>query len=165
MDTPSKKELFNFFGFIIVMYIYIYQPPVIPKIIYPLSEFFIFFLYAFTHKAFLNGLLRTFKSEVLLLVLIVFYTILRDIVSLEVVYSDRFILWSFQSFFFAFLIVHVFANYNKKRKHKIKVNLFNIVYWTVFFAGIGTVLLLLNKPFDTFYQSIPSITVFVFISF
>ena len=97
---------------------------------------------------------KYYRFETILLYFLILYVIIRDVFSGEIVYSDRFILWSFQGFIFPFFIVTIIRNYNKKKVSNKNINLFNMIYWTVFVASIGTVLLLFNKSFDTFYQSV-----------
>lgn len=157
LAVPKIQEVFRYFLGVGLMYIYIFQPPVIPKIIYPLLELLILLIYIILfNRSFFNEFLSAFKIETFLLLLILLYSLLRDMAGGEIVYFDRFLLWTFQAFVFGFFITKINCqkNYRNLLVHKPTINLFNLAYWAAVIASLLTLLLILNPTFDSFYESI-----------
>ena len=151
--VPHYKEIFKNFFIISLFYVYIFQPPVINKYIYIVLEFIIFLFYVlFVDKKIIRIFVKKFKVEIFLLYTIICYSILRDILAGNEVYSFRFFAWVFQSFVFGFLIIYVIEKFNKKNEDRLQI--ISLLYWTCFIASIFTLILLTNKPLDNYYQSI-----------
>ena len=90
------------FVFILVLvYFYIFQPPVFSKytfvIVYFILSFFILLKYGMPF-------ISRFKNEFLILFLVVFFPLARDLISGEIVYSDRFLFFFLQTFIFGYFI-------------------------------------------------------------
>ncbi|MDO5687278.1 MAG: hypothetical protein Q4G42_07870 [Neisseria sp.] len=107
-------------------------------------------------RKFLNEFLGTFRYESILLLLIISYSLLRDLAGGEIVYFDRFLLWVFQAFIFGFFItkIHHQKNHRNYLQRKPQTNLFNVTYWAGFIASLLTLLLILYPAFDRLYESI-----------
>lgn len=158
LSVPKIQEIFQNFFFVVILYFYLFQPPVVPRIIYPIVELLILLIYVVLfERKFFYELFSNFKNECVLLLLIIIYSFLRDLISGEIVYFDRFLLWSFQSFVFGFFIIKIMQQRNEKRlfiRRKSAVNLFNLFYWAAFIASLITLLLILNPGFDRWYESV-----------
>lgn len=147
--TPLFRELSKYLPIIILLYFYLFQPPIINKNIYLGLEVFILLGFSFYKRVFVKSFVTLFKNELFLLSLIVIYCIVRDIVQGEEVYSFRFIAWAIQGFFFSFLIIYFFEN-----KAIEETNLLSLLYWVCFLAAFLTLILITNEPIDLFYKSI-----------
>ncbi len=143
---PTINELFANFGAILLLYLFLFQPPVVNKVFFVAVEGFVFFSVLLLRSRELLNLLGRFKQEVFIIGLIVACALLRDIFSSEIVYSDRFVVWGFQAFIFTPVILLYFKDKD--------MSLFNLLYWTSFIAAILSVLLLLFPQFDQWYKSI-----------
>jgi len=138
--VPHYKEIFKNFFIISLFYVYIFQPPVINKYIYIVLEFIIFLFYVlFVDKKIIRIFVKKFKVEIFLLYTIICYSILRDILAGNEVYSFRFFAWVFQSFVFGFLIIYVIEKFNKKNEDRLQI--ISLLYWTCFIASIFTLIL------------------------
>jgi hypothetical protein len=151
--VPYYKDLFKNFFIIILLYIYLFQPPVINKNIYLVLEVIILVPYLLTTnlRPFLSLIVRL-KYEILLLGLIILYSILRDLAAGDEVYSFRFAAWTFQAFIFGYAIIDLFET-SKKYSGK-KYNLFILLYWTSFIGAVLTFLLITNKSLSDHYNAI-----------
>lgn len=132
--------------YIFLLYVYLFQPPVINKIYFVVLESFIFIYFFISRAGSLLRIFKVFKIEVSIIILIAMYALLRDLMSSEIVYSDRFIVWGFQSFFFGAVILLYFDNKS--------TTLISLLYWTTFLAALISVALLLFPSFDGWYKAI-----------
>lgn len=150
--VPRYKDLLRYFFIIVLLYLYLFQPPLISKYIFITFEITIILFYAlFINRNFIQKFVTLFPKESIIITSILSFCLLRDLMAGEEVYSFRMFAWSFQSFIFGFFIIYLTNNYNRKRnKH---VDLFHLFYWTAFIASVITLLLLINPGFDTFYRS------------
>lgn len=156
----SKSKIYdgwvlNLF-WIIFLYFFVFQPPIVNKIYYVFFEFSFFFFYIFYKKTdFLIYLFR-FKYEILFGFLIVLICFLRDLLSQEVVYLDRFLAWYFQCIFFPFVILHLYLSSKNKNKnlYQQKEFFYKLIYIVVVSAGILTLLLINFPALDDFYKGI-----------
>lgn len=150
--VPKYRELFDHLFVVILLYLYLFQPPLISKYIFITLEIGIIIFYSlFINKYFISKFIASFKSEAILITFILIFCVLRDLVAGEKVYSFRLLTWSFQSFIFGFYIISLIDNYNRKTSKFIC--LFNLFYWTVFVASLLTLLMFLSPSFDSFYRS------------
>ena len=150
---PRYKEILKNFFIILFFYMYLFQPPVINKSIYIVVELLILFTYVFfVDKKIIRIFIRKFKVEIFILYIIICYSIVRDILAGSEVYSFRFFAWAFQSFIFGFFIIYVIDKFNNWRENQLQI--ISLLYWTCFIASIFTLVLLTNKSFDTYYQTI-----------
>lgn len=149
ISVPYFKEILFYLIPIIILYIYIFQPPIINKMYYVFVQSLILGVYGFLDKKFFKSIYTNLKYELLLLFFIIIYCLVRDLFTGEIVYFDRFLVWSFQSVIIGYLFLYHF--YKKKNY---KIDLINLLYWTSFIASIFTALLIFIKPFDSFYESI-----------
>ena len=150
--VPKYRELFDHLFVVIILYLYLFQPPFISKYIFITLEIGIIIFYSlFINKYFISKFIASFKNEAILITFILIFCVLRDLVAGEKVYSFRLLTWSFQSFIFGFYIISLIDNYNRKTSKFIC--LFNLFYWTVFVASLLTLLMFLSPSFDSFYRS------------
>lgn len=153
IDSPYYKEIYNNFILICLFYFYLFQPPIVSKYIYIGIEILIIPLYMILYgKKFFPIPINKFKIEFLIILIIIIYSILRDLFAGNVVYSFRFLAWAFQSFIFGLFIISIIEKHNQRSIKKI--NIITLLYWTTFLGAILTCLLLTNRSFDNYYQSI-----------
>ena len=145
ITTPKITTLINSFYYIIAIYIYIYQPPVINKLYYIVFEILIFCLFLPLKRKFTSSFVKTFYFEIKILMLIIFISILRDIASGEMIYSDRFLAWGFQAFLFPVFIIYIL--------NKVELDLIELTYWASFIGAIITTILILFPSIDNFYKT------------
>lgn len=94
-----------------LIYLYIFQPPILSKYIYLGVEFLLFFIFQLSSDFRpLRKFYAIFRVELNILFLIVLYAIIRDLLSGEIVYSDRMIYFTFQAFFFSSFLDWQFRN-------------------------------------------------------
>jgi hypothetical protein len=146
IEHPQIKDLFQNFFIIILLYLYIFQPPVINKLFFIGLEAILFFFVLIMNTSAIYQRLKVFKVELTLLLLIIFHTLFRDALSGKVVYFDRFLAWGFQSFIVGLMILFLLRNN--------KTSIINLLYWTALLAAVLSVMLLLFPAFDRFYESI-----------
>lgn len=159
-DTPHYANIFKNIGIIFLLYFFIFQPPLFSSLsfsraVYLTIEIIVFMAVYIHNPGYTKNFIKQFKVEIRFLVVICAYSVLRDLVSMELVYADRFLTFSFQAFFFSYLIIFLFhKNEVKNKGTKENKNIFNIIYWTCLLAAIFSTLLLLIPSFDSFYESI-----------
>lgn len=147
-----RLGLFGFFLWVLVFYLFIFQPPVMSRLIYLALQFFVFIMaILFFHKR-IEVFVNIFKAEFLLVFFVVFYSIFRDALSGDIVYSDRFVGWFFQSFLFCGVLVSLYFYRTLKKE---SLNYFgNEIYVAGFIAALFTLVLWLFPAVDSFYESI-----------
>lgn len=150
--TPYFTQIFNGIISIIVLYLYIFQPPLIAKEYYVVIQFVIILVYSINNKFFMSSFFKKFKIEFNIIFAIIIYATIRDLINGAEVYSIRFTAWFFQSFIFAYFLVVIFERVNLNRKTKIDT--ISLLYWTVFIAAVFTSLFIFNSDLDNFYKSI-----------
>lgn len=144
LNNLNLYEYLVNFNLIILLYLYIFQPPLINKLFYIGLEFILFmFIFLLKAKKIIK-IFSIFKIEFFILIVIIIYTLCRDIITGEIVYSDRFIGWMFQSFIFGSIILIYYEN---------RKNLLELIYWTSFMAALFSVILLVSPDFDNLYKS------------
>lgn len=147
-DFYLSKLLFFF-----ALYAYIFQPPVVNKLFFALIGFFIFSFFFISKPNYSISYFKKLRFEISIGISLVFFSILRDFFSGDIVYSDRFFIWFLQSLVFPVYVIYIFERYIKK-KHGSSKDLLDFVYYVVAFAGVVTVLLILIPEFDKFYEAI-----------
>lgn len=146
IEVPRFHDVVRGLPAVLILYIYLFQPPVIDKLFFIGSEFIIFVsIFSLKSKPILK-ILNVFKVEFFILMLIVGFSLVRDFFSGSIVYSDRFLAWGFQSFIFGSVVLYFYEN---KRG-----SLFSALYWASFLASLLTISLLFFPDFDKFYESI-----------
>ena len=110
-NVAKKVSIFSIVTYILLLFFYLFQPPFFSKFYYIGFEALLFFFFFSLYSKSLLRIIFTFKNEIFIILLIVIYSIFRDFLSSEIVYSDRFLAWSFQSFFLGAVIILFF---NKK---------------------------------------------------
>ena len=150
---PQHLGLLTKLPKIILLYIFIFQPPFTSRTLYFVLEVLIFITYAYIRPKKLYDLIIKFKSEIILMLIILTYTLLRDLFAFEIVFSLRSISWFFQTFLFPLFIISIF-NQNIDNKDNNHSNLFSISYWAVILASIFSLLLLINDSLNEFYKSL-----------
>lgn len=138
---------------VVCLYFYIFQPPFFNKIYYFFIWVSIFISYFFVNRKFLYKYLFIFRVEIFFGALFFTFSLTRDAFSGEIVYSDRFALWLFQSLLLPALflsIVHRRYCIEDWRSN----SLVGIVYAVVCLAGVFTLALLFSPTFDRFYEGI-----------
>nr|WP_299034101.1 hypothetical protein [uncultured Tenacibaculum sp.] len=145
--VPKYKNIFSGLVPILLVYLYLFQPPIfITKYVYIAIEATIFFLgLTLFDKKILNDFIKMFKREISLLFIILSYAVLRDMFVGEEVLSFRFIAWTFQAFIFGFLIIRMF-NYNLEK-------IFITFYWASVIAALFSLILVLFPSIDAVYKS------------
>ena len=143
---PTVHELFANLSIILLLYLFLFQPPVVNKFFFVAIEGVIFLGVLLLRGGTTLKLLSQFKQELLFVAIIIVCALVRDMLSSEIVYSDRFIAWGFQAFLFSAVILLYF--------HARDISLFNALYWTSFIAAMLSFLLLLIPEFDQWYKSI-----------
>lgn len=135
------------------IYFYIFQPPVFNKMYYAVFGFLLFLFLLVLNFRFFCIYSKKFKFEIFVALAVVLSVIVRDLISAEVVYSDRFLIWFFQCLLFPFVILVLFRN---KVIHDGQQNFSFIEYYykVAIFAGLITIFLIAIPSFDSFYESI-----------
>lgn len=152
--VPSLKDIFKSIPLIFLLYLYIFQPPVLSKYIFIGTEIGICIFYLiFTKQRFLSKYFSIFRRELEILTVLMIYCILRDLFKGAEVLSIRFLAWSFQSFIFSFFIIEIVHRFNFKYE-KVKLDIFNCIFWACFIASILTILLITFPQLDNFYKGI-----------
>lgn len=100
----------------------------------------------FVNRNVVLELFLNFKSEFYFLILILLYSILRDLFVGAEVLSFRFLAWFFQAFVFGFMLIKFFGNNYAK--------LFMSLYWASVLAAIFSLLLVLFPSLDDLYKVI-----------
>ena len=139
--------------FFILLYFYIFQPPVINKLFYVALGFFTFLFFLFSKPNLFLKYVKRFRYELAFGLSFVFISIFRDVVTGEIVYSDRFLIWFFQSLIFPFFVIYIFQ-YIYKKNFSPSATLVDSLYYVVIFASLLTVVLILFPAVDRFYESI-----------
>lgn len=159
IEIPRFSEALRNIPSIVLMYLYIFQPPFISRTGYFFIEFLIFLIFIVFKPSVFIKIFKKFKKEYLLFLIILFYSLLRDLLKGEQVFFFKMFLWFFQTFIFSILIVSFFEV--KKITKKIP-EIFSLFYWSVISAGFMSFCLLIIPSFYSFYNSLiikdPSIT-------
>lgn len=108
-DLSGKISLLNFLIACTVLYLYIFQPEIISKIGYVLISSALSLLVFIKYRL---PYIKKLKYEYLFIFFIVLFPFFRDIASSEIVYSDRFLYFSIQTFVFGYFL-SVWAIKNK----------------------------------------------------
>jgi len=138
LNLNAKTMLFS-----LVSYLFVFQPPFVSKYL-----FVVFFagLSAYVYSKYGLLYLRKFGTDLFLIFFIVCIPLLRDIITGEVVYSDRFFYWFLQSCVFSYFLA-VYA----VRKN---INLFVVLYLSAFIAATSSILAYIFPAIDDFFTSI-----------
>ncbi|MDO3625931.1 hypothetical protein [Mucilaginibacter sp. BT774] len=137
---------------IFAVYIYIFNPPVkgLPNLIWLLLPIVWGYL---LYYSLVGKLLYLFKNEIILVILITLFTLLRDIDWTNGTSSKNFLYINgtllIEAIPFAFFIVDICSRRLKlpdKASHEER--LINIILWTCFFAALITVMLLVNPSLN-----------------
>lgn len=152
--VPNLLNIFRQFMYVLVFYVFIFQPPLIDKNLYVAVQFLIIFFYAiFINKNFFVNFLKLFGRESYILTLIIGFCLIRDLFKGEEVYVLRFIAWSFQTFVFGYFLIEVINRVNIKA-NRIKIDIFSTLYNSAFVAGCITLILILFPTIDQLYKGI-----------
>ena len=146
LDAPKFNDIWPCCVTIAILYFYLFQVPVINKIYFPISECIVFIVVLAIKRESLLIVLRTFRKEISIFLLIILFTLIRDLVTGEIVYFNRFVALGMSTFFFGSVIL-LYLDYKK-------VSLFNLLYWTCLIAAIFSLLLFFIGTFDKWYQSV-----------
>lgn len=148
----SKAGFLGFFLWVLVFYFFIFQPPVMPKLIYLALQFVVFFMAVLFLNQRIGLYVNIFKLELILVFFVVLYSLIRDALSGDVVYFDRFAGWFFQSFLFCGLLIVLYFS------RSIKVDSLSYfsseIYVAVLTAALVTLVLYFFPAIDSFYESI-----------
>jgi hypothetical protein len=133
---------------IFAVYIYIFNPPVkgLPNLIWLLLPIVWGYL---LYYSLIGKLLNLFKNEIILIILITVFTIIRDIDWTNGTSSKNFIYINatmlVEAIPFSFFIADICSRHLKlPAKASNDERLINIILWTCFFAALITVMLLVN---------------------
>lgn len=152
--VPRFREIFNNIAFIILLYLYIFQPPVVSKYVFIGIELIVFVLLViFSKSVRLGKYFRLFRFELSVIITLICYVGVKDLFKGEEVLSVRFIAWFFQSFIFGFLIIEL-VNRKNFKYGRLKFNIFNGIFWASFIASLFTIVLVSFPQLDTLYKSI-----------
>ena len=149
---PTISDLIKKLPQIFLLYFFIFQPPFISRTSYFILELFLFVIFIVLWPNSFNTIIKKFITESLFFIIIITYTLLRDVLKGEEVFIFRFVSWSFQCFFFSIVII-AFLN----RKIKIdspSVNVFSILFWSIILAAISSTILLLDTTLNDLYKSL-----------
>ena len=137
---------------IFTVYVYIFNPPVkgLPNLIWLFLPVVLGYLLYFS---LIGKLLYLFKNEIILIVLIILFTILRDINWTNGTSSKNFLYINatllIEAIPFSFFIVDVcFRKLELPNNISNEERLINIILWTCFFAAFITVILLVNPSLN-----------------
>lgn len=148
----KRPSLIGAAFWVLLFYIFIFQPPVIPKLAYlGLQTFGVALVTALSFRA-ASSFLSVFKVELLLVFLIVFYSLCRDFLSGEIVYSDRFLGWYFQGFVVSGVLISFY--FSRCRGFKNSEYFASEIYFAVVLAAAFTFILFFVPSFDSFYESV-----------
>lgn len=149
---PRYRSLIKDILPVLLVYLYLFQPPVlITKYIYIGVEFILFLVLILFNRKFLAQLLGGFRQEFILLVFIVLYALVRDGLVGEEVLSFRFLAWSFQAFIFGFALIVLFK-FNIDR-------MFVAFYWASVLAACISLMLVMFPSVDIMYKLVQLDTV------
>lgn len=156
LDIHTSRHVVVKILFFLAIYVYIFQPPIINKAIYVFvnMSFLGFFILTKTKKFF--SYIKCLRFEICIAFSIVLISVLRDFFSGDIVYSDRFLVWFFQSLIFPVFVIYYFSKYYGNDSHNFDVSnkFIKLIYYVVVLAAFLTLLLMLFPPFDNFYKSI-----------
>lgn len=150
--TLSIRLVYSFL-LTLFLYIYVFQPPVIPKEVYFIAWSSLFLLFAILKFKYVQRFFSTFKVELLFGLVICIWAVARDLVSGEMVYADRFLAWFVSSMLVPIVVISTFFKLRDKSSLK-PITLDGWLYRVAIVAGLITVLLILVPPFDKLYESI-----------
>lgn len=136
----SSKNLFQNIIITGLLYLYIFQPPIISKYLFLFSEILIFFVFQSIHrwKPF-TEFYRSFNVECNILIIIIAYSLFRDLIGGEMVYSDRMLYFTFQGFFFSSFIIG-------ELKHK---NIEKYLLFTGIFASFISITMMVSPNINS----------------
>ncbi|MDH6166703.1 hypothetical protein M2282_001850 [Variovorax boronicumulans] len=137
-------------GLLIFIFIYVYQTPIVPKIVYPLVELFILLIFLLLRGQKWMLIFSQLKMENALVALIVFLSMLRDGLSGEAVYIDRFLAWWFQAYIFGAVVVYFLVRYRPTGDEDFP----RAVYITGVLSACITLILYFSPSLDDYYKSI-----------
>lgn len=137
----------------VILYFFIFQPPLFDKIIYPAAWLVFFIIISIYKHKFISKYITTFRAEILFGLTIVFWAIFRDLFSGEIVYSDRFTVWFLQCLIFPSIII-MMTERSFEKKISAPHNIIQSVYTVVIAAGTITIALYAFPTLDNFYKSI-----------
>lgn len=140
----SSKDLFQIIIITGLLYLYIFQPPIISKYIFLFVEIIIFIVFQLNHKCRpFNDFFHDFKVECNVLILISAYAIFRDLIGGEMVYSSRMVYFTFQGFFFSSYII-----WKLKNKSIIKY-----LFYTGIFASFISISMMVSPVINSFISN------------
>ncbi len=149
---PRIKEIFEYPIHIILLYVYIFQPPFISRTEYFWVELVIFIVIAGINPFIIKNIVRYFKGEFIFLIIILIYVVFRDFYSGYEVYTFKILSFVFQTFIFSTLIV--FMSFDKNKSNFKNPDLIAILFWVAIFAAASSVILLMNENLNNYYNSI-----------
>lgn len=118
--TVKREESGNLLSsalIIALMYLYIFQPPIISKYVFLGIELIIFLTFQCIHKFKpLKVFYINFNVEINVLIVLVIYAILRDLIGGENVYSSRMAYFTFQAFYFSGFLIWKFKDRDIEQK-------------------------------------------------
>lgn len=136
--------------FFLCIFLYVYQTPVIPKIVYPILELIALSFFVILRSSRYWLIFSKFKVENTLIAAIVLLSLVRDAVTGEITYSDRFLVWWFQAYLFGVVIVYFLIRYRSADMEEFP----RMVYLTGIVAACISVTLYFFPFIDNFYKSI-----------
>ncbi|EMP55943.1 hypothetical protein MSNKSG1_08728 [Marinobacter santoriniensis NKSG1] len=148
--NPSNSLGFLFW--VVLFYVFLFQPPVFSKISYLLVQcLFVVGLVPLCSRRYFRFLVA-FRWELALVLIVVFYAIFRDLMTGNIVYSDRFLGWFFQAFVVSGLLLVFYASRFQNGR---SIEYFaDEIYVSVLLAAVLTLILYFVPEFDSFYKSI-----------
>ncbi len=138
---------------VLLAYTFIFQPPIVNKYFVITFELLVFLLFFAMRRQFVGRVLAKFKVEILLAVALLAIAISRDLLSAQVVYSDRFAAWLFQSLIFPIFLVFTFFKGEVWSNKKVQ-DLPKEIYFAMLLAAVSTLMLYAIPTLDAIYQSI-----------
>lgn len=152
LSTPRNLEIHDIL-LVASLYLYLFHPPFFNKAYYAAIWIIFYISYFLFNTKFIYRYLWIFRVEIFFGTIFSLWALARDSFSSEIVYSDRFFIWLFQSL----LLPALFLSIIEKRYcfEDWKSNRFiETIYAAVCIAGALTIALILSPKFDRFYEQI-----------
>ncbi len=148
---PVLKDLYKYPFQIILLYVFIFQPPFISRTTYFLIELIILLFFIITKTSNFWNTAKYFKIELRILAFILSYTIFRDLISIREVYILKILSFYIQSFIIPIFIVSIYTqNPTSNKRH---TNLFSLIFWAAILASVFSFFLLTQTSFNHYYRS------------
>lgn len=148
MSFTIKKRKFRWLLALALMYLFVFQPPIVPKIYYPITEAIVFLGFLFLNPWAIR-IFRKFQVEILLGILILLFSLVRDFASAEIVYADRFAVWFFQSLILGIPVAVLLLAYDDSLRDSLPTPLTAAVV----LAAVLTLALYYWPAFDLAYRA------------